>query len=545
MSASSKKKLRKEQDAAKMTEKQLAEAKEAKKTQLYTVVFVVAMVAILVSAICIGVYQTVVNSGIRERNTVALTVGEHKISNAELSYFYIDVINNFYSNYGSYAALFGLDVTSPLDEQVTDEETGSTWADDFLTSAKENAQATYALADAAEAAGYELSEDEQSSLDSTMSYVSLYATLYGYSSADDYLQAIYGNGADEESYRAYCELTTLADSYYSYYSESLSYTDEDLRAAEAENYSAYSSFTYNTYYLSASRFLEGGTTDDDGNTTYSDEETAASVTAAEEAAQALTGDDITSVEELDEAIAALSINADSDASSTSYTDTLYSSVSSTYRDWLSEDGRKAGDKTYFVNSSTSTDDEGNETTTVSGYYVIYLVDIEDNTFALANVRHILVAFEGGTTDDDGNTTYSDEEIAAAKEAAEALLEQWESGDATEESFAELANEESDDGDGTTGGLYEDIYPGQMVTAFNDWCFDESRKAGDTDIIETEYGYHVMYYVGDSAYSYRDYLIESDLRSADLSTWYTQTVEAISVTEGSTKYIETDLVLSSS
>ena len=40
MSASSKKKLRKEQEAAKLTEKQLTAQKEAKKTSLYTTAFV-------------------------------------------------------------------------------------------------------------------------------------------------------------------------------------------------------------------------------------------------------------------------------------------------------------------------------------------------------------------------------------------------------------------------------------------------------------------------------------------------------------------------
>ena len=51
MSASSKKKLRKEQNAAAMTEKQLQEQKEAKKLRLYTGIFAVAIaVMILVVA---------------------------------------------------------------------------------------------------------------------------------------------------------------------------------------------------------------------------------------------------------------------------------------------------------------------------------------------------------------------------------------------------------------------------------------------------------------------------------------------------------------
>ena len=82
----------------------------------------------------------------------------------------------------------------------------------------------------------------------------------------------------------------------------------------------------------------------------------------------------------------------------------------------------------------------------------------------------------------------------------------------------------------------------MVVNFNDWCFDSARKTGDTDIVESEYGYHVMYFVGDSDVTYRDYLIENQLRSADLESWYTETVSAMTQTEGDTTYVRKDLVL---
>ncbi|MGM9550505.1 MAG: peptidylprolyl isomerase [Faecousia sp.] len=544
MSASSKKKLRNEQQAAKMTEKQLAEQKEARKLKLYTIIFAAVLAVMLVVAICVGVTRAVSNSGIRERNTTALTVGDHKISNAELSYFYMSAINNFSSNYGSYAAMFGLDTTTPLNEQVLDEETGKTWADDFLDSAKENARAVYALADAAEAAGFTLSEEELSEIDISVNNMKAYATLYGYSSVKDFLKAQYGSGATVESYTEYVKLNTLANSYYSHYADSLTYEDSDLRAAEAENYAKYSSFTYNTYYLSASKFLEGGTTDENGTTTYTDEEKAASVKAAEEAANSLIGEEVASVEDFDAAIAALDVNKDTEASSTAYTDQLYSSVSTSLSDWVTDDARAEGDKTVIANTSTSTDGDGKETTTTNGYYAVFFTGVNDNTFPLVNVRHILVKFAGGTTDSTtGTTTYSDEEKAAAKTAAEEILDEWMAGDSTEESFAALANEKSDDGDGTTGGLYENVYPGQMVASFNDWCFDANRKSGNTGIIESEYGYHVMYFVGNSDYTYRDYQIENELRSADVQQWYDTTVEALTMTDGSTKYIRKDLVLS--
>ena len=538
MSASSKKKLRKEQEAAKMTEKQLTAQKEAKKTRIYTTAFVVVMAALLVIAIVVGVNQTITSSGIREKKTVAVTVGDHEISNAELNYFYMDAINNFYSSYGSYAAMFGLDVTAPLNEQVVDEATGLTWADDFLESAKSSAQTVYALADAAEAEGFALSAEELSTVEYSVYNLDTYATLYGYADGEAYLKAIYGNGADMDSYLEYSKLTALADAYYSHYADSLTYEDADLRAVDSENFGAYSSYTYHSYYLATSKFLTGGTTDEEGTTTYTDEEKAASVAAAEEAAKSLVAEEIASADDLDAAIAALAVNADTTASSTLNEDTLYSSINGVYADWIADSSRQEGDMEVFANTSGDT---------TSGYYVVYYVGSTDNTFNLTNVRHILVSPEHDSSEsedhDHSESTYTDEEMAAAKATAEEILAEWKAGDATEDSFAELANAKSADGDGTTGGLYENVYPGQMVTNFNDWCFDESRKSGDTGIVESTYGYHVMYYVGDSDLTYRDYLISNELRSTDVEEWYTSVVDAMTVTEGEIKYLNMDLVLS--
>jgi Tfp pilus assembly major pilin PilA len=76
MSASSKKKLRNAELAEKLTEKQLAEQKEAKKLKLYTTLAVVILIALVLIAAYVGISRTIENSGIRERNTVALTIGE-------------------------------------------------------------------------------------------------------------------------------------------------------------------------------------------------------------------------------------------------------------------------------------------------------------------------------------------------------------------------------------------------------------------------------------------------------------------------------------
>ena len=538
MSASSKKKLRNAELAEKLTEKQLAEQKEAKKLKLYTTLAVVILVALVVFAAYIGVSRTITNSGIRERNTVALTIGEHKLSNADLNYYFIDSVNQFYSQYGSYASMLGLDVTKPLNEQVLSGEDRMTWADDFLESAIENAKATYALVDEAKANGYALPEDAVANIDSTMATMDLYATAYGYPNVKTYMKAMYGKGATEESLRNYYEMTELARYYQSEYSNSLTYSDDELRAAEAENFDKYSSYSYNYYYLNVNNFVTG----EKGEDGYTAEQLAAAAKNAEITAKTLT-DGITTVAAFDAAIAALPGNAENpSAASFASNDVSYSSVNSLYADWLTDPARKAGDMTYVANVVTTTDDNGNEVEQINGYYVVMFNSSNDNTFSLANVRHILTAFEGGSYDSTtGLTTYSDEEKAAAKAAAEEIYNEWKNGAATEESFAALANEKSADGDGTTGGLYENVYPGQMVAAFNDWCFGE-RKAGDYEIVETEYGYHLIYFVGESDTTFRSYMVENTLRNNEFDSWYEETTKAAVAKELNTKYLSLDMVL---
>ena len=117
------------------------------------------------------------------------------------------------------------------------------------------------------------------------------------------------------------------------------------------------------------------------------------------------------------------------------------------------------------------------------------------------VRHILIQPEGGTTDENNKTVYSEEEKAAAYAEAERILEEWKTGEATEESFAQLANTYSKDGgSNTTGGLYENInVDASYVAEFREWAVDPSRQVGDTAIVETEFGYHIMYFVSGEDY----------------------------------------------
>ena len=174
------------------------------------------------------------------------------------------------------------------------------------------------------------------------------------------------------------------------------------------------------------------------------------------------------------------------------------------------------------------------------YYVLVFRSAGRQEYATKDVRHIL--FMPDTSSLDSSSETYDADLQAAQDAAKAKAEdafaQWKAGEATEDSFAALANELSEDGgSNTNGGLYTQIYKGQMVTEFNDWCFDESRKAGDTGIVFNENtGYHVMYFVGDDA-PYWQVQVESALRSSDTTAWTDSLLEGVETVQTSgMKYV---------
>ncbi len=484
----------------------------------------------------------------------ALVINDYEISGVELNYFYKDAINQWLNSYGNYAAYFGLDLSAPLDTQVYDQETGDTWADYFIDMAVSSAKNTYALYDAAQKAGYELSETDKEQIEEIYDNMEKYVTDQGYETVDAYLKETYGDSADMKSYREFCDITFIASFYYSNYTDNLSngYTTDDLLAFVGDKGYQYNSYSYASIYLPLNNFIIGGTKGEDGKLTYSDEELKAAEDYLAKVAGDLTSGDIDTVVKLnvaiglmeDELAAAKGESAPSTHTTvTENSNMIYSKISELMQPWLRDAARVPGDITAIPYEVSTKADDGSEVKTLKGYYIILFQSVNENNFALANVRHILAAFEGGTKDKTtGQTIYSEAEKEQAKTKAQQLLEQWTKGDATEDSFAQLANKHSADGDGTTGGLYEDIYPGQMVTNFNDWCFDERRQPGDTGIVESVYGYHVMYYVGDSDLTYRLFMIKGDKLQADINEWQTALNDSMKAELKDTAAVDTSYVI---
>lgn len=117
------------------------------------------------------------------------------------------------------------------------------------------------------------------------------------------------------------------------------------------------------------------------------------------------------------------------------------------------------------------------------------------------VSHILImpeVAEGreAETDENGSTIYTDEEWAAAKEEAEALIKELDDG----ADFAELAKENSDDtGSASNGGALDGSFTktgSSYVEEFTDASF-KLTKVGQYTVkpVKSSYGYHIILCTG--------------------------------------------------
>lgn len=299
-------------------------------------------------------------------DTVVATAGDRVLTNGQLQVHYWLAAQNFYSQYGSYAAYFGLDASKPLDTQTCGMVENRTWQQYFLEQALSSWKVYEAIYRSAQENGFQISEELQNELDTIETGLEETAQKNGYGTAEDMIHKNFGPGASVADYKAFWDLYYRSSGYYTEVNASFAPTEQEL-----EEY-------FNAHEAD---YAEKGLTKD----------------------------------------------------------------------------------THTV-----------------------------------DVRHILITPESTPVDGSttGETTISDEAWADAEAKAKEILSQYLAGDQTEDSFATLANENSQDpGSNTNGGLYTGVSQGQMVEAFDAWCFDDGRQVGDIDIVKTSYGYHVMLYCG--------------------------------------------------
>ena len=130
------------------------------------------------------------------------------------------------------------------------------------------------------------------------------------------------------------------------------------------------------------------------------------------------------------------------------------------------------------------------------------------------VGHILFL-----TIDENNQSTPEKDADARKKAEETLLKVKDPN----ADFPALVKELSEDtGSKETGGKYTVMKNNQFVPEFQDWAVNPSRKVGDTGIVKTSYGYHVMKLM--KIYSFAQ--LKDDIKSSyitkkyddDLNSW---------------------------
>lgn len=169
-----------------------------------------------------------------------LTCGARTLTNTELGYYYWSEFFYFSEAYGEY--LDGtVDFSVPLEQQAYDNS--SSWQDYLLDEALSTVRDTLAMTQEAEAEGFTLPGEYDGTYQQVLVNFAAAATEGGYDSTEAYLQASYGRGATEESFRAYLYDVHLAAAYADRLLEQCAPTD-----AECRDYFADHQAEYETYY---------------------------------------------------------------------------------------------------------------------------------------------------------------------------------------------------------------------------------------------------------------------------------------------------------
>lgn len=152
---------------------------------------------------------------------------DYAMDNTTLNYYY-------WSEYFYLVGTFGdqlpdnLDPSRPLDQQQYDGE--RTWQDYLLDETMVTIRDTLSMVFAAEEAGFTMGETYEASMETVVEGLAADAESRGYDGVTAYLQASYGPGASEESFRAYLKETYLAAAYTDKLYNDPQFTDEDIDA---------------------------------------------------------------------------------------------------------------------------------------------------------------------------------------------------------------------------------------------------------------------------------------------------------------------------
>lgn len=468
------------------------------------VLLTVLVAAIIAACAVLGTfYYTQPNSDERMNpGNVALTVGETPVSIGMYNYYYTCISQNYitYAGYGYY----DIDTTKDYSQQTctTDDGEEITWAQRFENETLDQIQYITAYYEDAVAHGVTMTDEQKKNIDTSLDGLKASATSAG-KSVDAYIASTYGDYCGTATLRKMLEQCYVAENYYQQKQLDTTVTTDEEQKYFDEHKEDYENVSF--------AYLQIPFASESGSDTIKDSKDTVTSKCDEYVKQISSVDDMKKLiptackEAIDNYV-----NQGYAKDATSCAEMLAANieVSITAKesgfikeaiDWLFDDNTKVGDCKYFADDTNSV------------VYLLYkTANPSADTTQVYSVRHILITPE---SDDDSNSSdesskessttkeYTQEQWDAAEKKANEILDEYKNGEQTEYEFAKLAEEDSADTESTSkgssglyGGLCAGVKKGQMVEEFENWSIDSSRKYGDTGIVKSQYGYHIMYFI---------------------------------------------------
>lgn len=424
-----------------------ARAEREQKISMITGIAVVVALACFVASFPIRSWFTV--------NGAYVEVAGEKVSRLEFDYNYHVALNNYQNIYGSYLSYMGVNLSGDLSSQMYSQD--MSFKDYFEEMAIDAIIENKALNAQAKAAGfvYDATEDYEEYVASLKE-----AAETAGMTEKEFVKENFGAYATTSRLKKIVMEGLTASAYYNSIVEEKTPGDEEAIAYYEENKDAYDSVDYRVTTVTAE---------------LPTEPTDLADPVEEKAEEGASGENTSSEEtyqpsdaEIAFAMKLAKTEAENALKTITTDGTLQqnmkkSSIASAMRDWLFDSERKAGDTTIIENETSHL------------YYVL--------------------AFEKRYLDE--TPTVDVRAIVVEEDKGEAVLEEWKSGAATEDSFAELADMYNNP-DNTTaeGGLFDALVTTSVPEQLTEWLDDSSRANGDTVVISPgdDYSY-VLYFIG--------------------------------------------------
>ena len=451
----------------------------------FALISVVLALVIAVLAVLGTFYYTKPNSDERMNpGNVALKVSETPVSIGMYNYYYSCIVNNYltYANYGYY----DIDTSVDYNKQKTTNSDGKevTWAQLFKDETIKQIQYITTYYEKAVDEGITLTSAQKKSINENLD--SLKSTASGQNvTVDKYIADTYGDYCGQATIKKMLEQCYVAENYYQKLSVNKRFSDKEIKNFFNENKEDYENVTF--------AYLQVPYENDDAKATLEKCNGYVKQIKSEDdmkkliptACKSLIDNFVSQGYAKDAESCAELLSANIEASITAKESSLVEDAVN----WLFDDSTKIGDVKAFDDSSNKI------------VYILYKVkDPQPNTEEVYSVRQILIMPDGVDTS-KSDVKLTDKQLAEARKKAQKILDKYNSGAKTELEFAKLAEKYSKDTESTSsgtsgnyGGYYGGVTQGTMVENFNDWSMDDSRTYGDTGIVDSKYGCHIMYFI---------------------------------------------------